>query len=70
MEAKTWFYNRISSLAASDPAFASMMEDLSFSIPAKGDTQRLGVPLWEAVFFGNFNTDYIPPELAAIGGGQ
>ena len=64
---KTAFYAQIVKTYNQDDDFKHLMDQLSQAIPAHGDDLRLGVPLWEAVFFGNFSTKFLPDELLNIG---
>lgn len=64
---KTWFYTQVVALKDSDPDFERLLTELSYAIPAKGYVQRQGVPLFEAVFFNNWNPAFIPESLAKVG---
>lgn len=61
---KEWFYANIQGAEKADPNFHALMTDLSYSLPGKTPGHQLrGVPLYEAIFFNNWNTAYIPKEL-------
>jgi GNAT superfamily N-acetyltransferase len=48
-----------------DKAFADELTNLSYASPLKGLTQREGVPLYEALFFNNWNDTNINRDLIA-----
>jgi hypothetical protein len=64
---KTWLYSTIENAREDDAAFDELLTELSYSFPMPGGGYRDGVVLYEAVFFGNFNHQYIPPTLATLG---
>lgn len=64
---KTWFYTTIQAAREADEKFDQFMVDLSHSFPMDSGGWREGAALYEAVFFGGFNEEYIPAALANIG---
>lgn len=54
---KNWVYDYIAKQEDQDPAFLRLMQKLSLSTtPLGGNTNHpMGAPLWEAIFYGNFN---------------
>jgi hypothetical protein len=68
---KEWLYKTIEAQRDSNKAYDQLWIDLSYALPMKGYDQREGVPLYEAVLFGNFRSDLIPPTLInSVTGGQ
>ena len=57
---KESLYQMIEQGRANDPEFAQILDQMSASIPDPGQNNKLGVPLYEALFFGQFKTDSIP----------
>jgi hypothetical protein len=62
---KLWVYNYIAKQESADPAFGDLMQRLEFSTSPLGGAQSnpTGVPLWEAIFYGNYNPSFIPQSL-------
>jgi hypothetical protein len=67
LELKTWLYQSIETARDQNPDLDALFDDLSLSYPMDGGGPREGVVLYEALFFGNFNEQYIPLSLATIG---
>jgi hypothetical protein len=70
MAYKEWLYQivdqyRDPSSPSYDKAFADEMTNLSYASPLKGLPQRDGVPLYEAIFFNNWNDANINRALIA-----
>lgn len=68
MEWKMWFYGQLDNMIANDPGLAKEFEKLEPSFVMDNGVPRQDVVLWEALFFGNFNENFIPQELAQLGG--
>lgn len=65
---KEWLYRQVESYRDPtspyyDPAFDRLMSSIGESIPLKGYPAREGVPLYEALFFNNWQSDNINPML-------
>ncbi len=65
---KTYLYGIIASKRDEtspnyDPALDDFLTDLGRAIPLAGKDAREGVPLYEALFFGQFNITYIPYDV-------
>jgi hypothetical protein len=67
INAKAWLYTSIEESRATNPELDAMFEELKFSFPMDNGGWRQGAALYEAVFFGNFNEQYIPLQIAQIG---
>lgn len=67
LQLKSWVYGYIYQQEQNDPQFASLMQGLSFSQKPDASTglHPTGVPLYESIFFGNFNKAFIPPSFIA-----
>lgn len=63
---KQWLFQRIEQMKASDPEFARLWTKLSYSVPDKGMDQKLGSPLYDAILFGAYSSQYIPTSLAGV----
>lgn len=64
---KRWLYTTIEQARDNDTAFDDLMTKLSYSFSMPNGGYREGTVLYEAVFFGNFNEQYIPYEIAVLG---
>jgi len=64
---KEWLYALVEKRRAQNPELDRALDDLSATMAERGMTYKTGVPLYEALFFGNFLSDFIPDELLAIG---
>lgn len=61
IQMKQWIYGYIANAETQDPTFKRLMETLSYSMkPDSNGIHPTGAPLYEAMFFGNFNPAYIP----------
>ena len=69
MALKLWIYDYIKQQEQADPDFERLMTKLSYSTsPLQGaPSNPTGVPLWEAIFFGNFNPSYETTIIDAYG---
>ncbi len=65
---KADLYNQIID-ARSDPAVDKLWTDLGYTVANADGTPREGVPLYEAILFGNFRSDDISPQLIYQTGG-
>lgn len=63
MSWKLWFYGELETQMSLNPALRTQLDQLKYSFPMDGGGYRQGVVLYEALFFGNFNEDFIPDEL-------
>lgn len=65
VQIKTALYTMVQQAEQTDPQFRDDLTNLSYSIPAAGSPtgQRTHVPLYEAIWFGNFTVDRIPVSL-------
>lgn len=64
---KLWLYHGVDAMRdpqskAYDSGFAKAMTNLSYSLPARGQDFRDGASLYDALFFGAFNS-HIPPAV-------
>ena len=68
IQQKIGFEQWIQSQQIADPEFKALMTQLSFAIPAADSPggQRTGVPLYEAIFFGQFSKQFIPAGLLSV----
>ena len=64
---KTWLYGIITAKRAENPAYDRLWDELSVALPETGMEHREGSSLYEAVLFGNFNTQWMPDELVKAG---
>lgn len=53
----------IADMRNKDPHFDDFMADLGTAVPLAGKDTREGVPLYQAIFFGMFNTAYMDRDL-------
>jgi hypothetical protein len=65
---KEWLYTLVENKRDKNPQLDRALDDLSATMAETGRTYKTGVPLYEALFFGNFMSDFIPEELTRIGG--
>lgn len=65
---KGQLYSAIEQARSGDTAYDELWIRLSNIMPLPSGVNREGAALYEAVLFGNFNTQFIPYEIAAIGG--
>lgn len=61
---KAYFYRAITQSRAENKALDDLFDNLAYSFPLPDGTYRRDATLYEAVFFGNFNTDFIPFDVA------
>jgi hypothetical protein len=68
IQQKIGFEQWIQTQEIADPEFKALMTQLSFAIPAADSPggQRTGVPLYEAIFFGQFSKQFIPTGLLSV----
>ena len=64
---KAQLYAAIQQFASKRPDFQDLMRDLSFAMPQPGLDHRSGALLFNALFFGNFDTQFVPDELTQAG---
>jgi hypothetical protein len=64
---KLQMYAAIKAARATDPEYDKLFEELSLSYSLPNGDPMMGSVLYEAIFFGNFNSQYMPYELAVIG---
>lgn len=62
---KLWLFRQIESERAHSEQYDRMWAQLGRAIPEKGYVHREGVPLYDAILFNNFNSDFIPPDFVA-----
>jgi hypothetical protein len=63
---KIFLYRSLANLRDNNIIFDRLLTELSYSFPLpEGGGYREGASLYEAVFFGNFNTDFIPFDVAS-----
>lgn len=65
VDQKIFLYTALGKSREENPILDSLFTQLSYSFPLPGGGYREGASLYEAVFFGNFNTDYIPFDVAS-----
>lgn len=60
---KIWFMRQVATLRETDSQLDDLLTELGYAIPEDGADQREGATLYDAIFFGNFNPDYIPDAV-------
>jgi len=65
VEQKIFLYQALTNSREDNPLLDGLFDKLKLSFPLPDGGYREGAALYEAVFFGNFNTDFIPFDVAA-----
>lgn len=60
---KIWLFQQIEAERAHSPQYNKMWAALGRAVPERGFVHREGVPLYDAILFNNFNSQYIPNEV-------
>jgi hypothetical protein len=63
---KQWLYGYINAWRQSDPTYNELWVQLSNSVGTSAQPQLEGAPLYEAVLFDNYSSQYIDPSLIAL----
>lgn len=70
-EQKRWFFTGLQNMRdpkhkAYDPQFDAWMTNMGFAMRPSGKDQREQILLYNALFFGGFSDQFIPPEIEAL----
>ena len=63
-EQKVWFYSSLTRARLNNRALDAAFDKLKLSFPLPDGGYREGALLYEALWFGNCSTEYIPDEVA------